>query len=61
VRIYYVKPGARFKEALTEVFALVVRGELEPPIAARYPMDKAAEALGMLVNGQAAGKIVLEA
>jgi synaptic vesicle membrane protein VAT-1 len=58
-RFYYVKPGARFAEALTEVFALVVRGELEPPIGGRYPLEKAAEALGVLVDGQATGKIIL--
>jgi synaptic vesicle membrane protein VAT-1 len=62
MRIYYVKAGERFTEALTQVFALVVDGELDPPIAARYPMDKAAEALRILVDGEATGgKILLEA
>lgn len=58
---YYVKPGPRFTEALTEVFALVASGELEPSIGARYPLEKAAEALRLLADGQATGKIVLEA
>lgn len=58
---YYVKPGPKFTEALTEIFALVAAGELDPPIAARYPLEKAAEALRLLTDGQAAGKIVLEA
>ncbi|HEX2131553.1 MAG TPA: medium chain dehydrogenase/reductase family protein [Actinophytocola sp.] len=58
---YYVKPGPRFAEALRQVFALVERGELEPTIEARYPLEKAAEALGRLADGTATGKIVLEA
>jgi synaptic vesicle membrane protein VAT-1 len=57
---YYVKPGPRFTEALVQVFDLVERGELEPTIEARYPLEKAALALGHLINGSATGKIVLE-
>ncbi|MCT2586264.1 medium chain dehydrogenase/reductase family protein [Actinophytocola gossypii] len=58
---YYVKGGASFAEALRQVFDLVERGELEPTIEARYPLEKAALALGHLVDGSATGKIVLEA
>lgn len=58
---YYVQAGPRFAAALTEVFALVERGELNPPIARRLPLDRAAEALRLLVEGRTSGKIVLEA
>lgn len=57
---YYVKPGPRFTEALTQVFALVAAGTLDPPITARYPLDKAAEALRVLTEGHSTGKVVLE-
>lgn len=60
-RLYYVRPGAGFTEALTEVFTLVATGELNPPIAKRLPLAEAAEALALLVSGQATGKVVLEA
>lgn len=59
-RFYYVKPGPRFTEALTEVFALTTQGHLNPPIAARYPLEKAAEALTLLLTGRTTGKILLE-
>ncbi|WP_460403481.1 medium chain dehydrogenase/reductase family protein [Actinophytocola sediminis] len=61
VSFYYVRPGARFTEALTEVYTLMARGELTPQIAARYPLEKAAEALRVLADGEATGKVVLEA
>jgi synaptic vesicle membrane protein VAT-1 len=58
---YYVKAGPRFTAALTEVFALVARGALTPQIARRLPLEQAAEGLRLLVEGQASGKVVLEA
>ena len=61
VAFYYVKPGPRFTEALTEVFALTEAGELNPPIAKRLPLENAAEALQLLLDGTTTGKIVLEA
>lgn len=57
---YYVRGGRRFAEALSEIFTLVAAGTVVPPIAARYPLEKAAEALEQLVAGRGAGKIVLE-
>jgi NADPH:quinone reductase-like Zn-dependent oxidoreductase len=57
---YYVPQGPRFTAALTEVFALVVRGELTPQIAQRLPLSAASEALALLVDGKASGKVVLE-
>ncbi len=58
---YYVKQGPAFAEALSEVFALVAAGELNPPIAKRLPLESAPEALRLLVDGTTSGKIVLEA
>jgi NADPH2:quinone reductase len=58
---YYVKPGRRFTEALTEVFTLVTAGELTPPIAKRLPLESAPEALRLLTEGTTSGKIVLQA
>ncbi|HEV7651840.1 MAG TPA: medium chain dehydrogenase/reductase family protein [Actinophytocola sp.] len=60
-RFYYVQSGARFTAALTEVFGLVERGELTPHIAERFPLEKAADALALLVDGKAGGKVVLDA
>ena len=60
-RFYYVKAGPRFTTALTEVFDLVARGSLTPRIARRLPLEQAAEALRLLVDGTASGKVVLEA
>jgi NADPH2:quinone reductase len=58
---YYVKPGRSFNKALTEVYALVAAGTLTPPIDARLPLPRAAEALQRLIDGTVTGKIVLEA
>jgi NADPH2:quinone reductase len=58
---FYVKAGERFNKALAEVFDLVTAGKLTPPIETRLPLIKAAEALQLLIDGKATGKIVLEA
>jgi NADPH:quinone reductase-like Zn-dependent oxidoreductase len=39
----------------------VAAGELTPPIDRRLPLEKAGEALQLLIDGQTTGKIVLEA
>lgn len=58
---FYIKAGARFNKALTEVFTLVAAGTLTPPIETRLPLTQAADALRLLMAGKATGKIVLEA
>jgi NADPH:quinone reductase-like Zn-dependent oxidoreductase len=58
---FYVKAGQRFNKALAEVFDLVTAGKLTPPIETRMPLTQAAEALQLLIDGKATGKIVLEA
>ncbi|SDN40905.1 medium chain dehydrogenase/reductase family protein [Allokutzneria albata] len=59
--MYYVKPGAGFTKALTEVLRLVAAGSLTPHIDRRMPLTDAVKALTLLSTGQATGKIVLEA
>ena len=58
---FYVKPGARFNDALKKVYELVAEGKLVPPIEKRLPLRDAAAALRLLMDGKATGKIVLEA
>jgi NADPH2:quinone reductase len=52
---------ATFYYALAEVYRLVLDGTLNPPIEKRLPLAKAPEALQLLMDGKATGKIVLEA
>lgn len=58
---YAVRAGAKFNVALAEVYRLVAAGKLDPPIDRRMPLEKAGEALQLLIDGHATGKIVLEA
>ncbi len=57
---YAVRAGTKFNAALAEVYRLVVAGELNPPIDRRMPLEKAPEALQLLIDGKTTGKIVLE-
>ncbi len=57
---YYVKRWPRFfQEDLSTVLSLLNSGEIEARAATRMPLEKASEALGFLVSGQASGKVVL--
>ncbi|SHG51047.1 medium chain dehydrogenase/reductase family protein [Streptoalloteichus hindustanus] len=60
-RLYYVRPTATFRSDLAEVIALFRDGKLDARVAHRLPLDRAAEALGLLVGGGVAGKVVLQA
>jgi len=55
--------AARFRAALrddlTQVFALLARGEITPQIAARVPLTEAARAVRLAESGTVAGKVVL--
>lgn len=57
---YYVKrwPGY-FEGDLTTVHSLLVEGKLESHVDGRMPLEKAAEALGVLASGKASSKLVL--
>ncbi len=49
-----------FREDLSKLIDLLGDGELEPVIAASFPLEEAARAHGLLVEGRLAGKIVLQ-
>jgi NADPH:quinone reductase-like Zn-dependent oxidoreductase len=51
---------ARTRAVLDAVAALVVAGVLDPHVAARFPLDRAAEALRTVEDGHAQGKVVIE-
>jgi NADPH:quinone reductase-like Zn-dependent oxidoreductase len=50
---------ARLRADLTQVFAALSRGEINPTIAARLQLSQAAEALRLAESGTVSGKIVL--
>ena len=57
---YYVQRWPKlFKEDLTTVLSLLAEGKIEARVDQRLPLEKAAEALGLLASGQASGKVVL--
>ena len=53
----------KFREALRDnlenVFGMVAAGQLQPAIAATYPLAQAADALRYAESGQAVGKVIL--
>jgi NADPH:quinone reductase-like Zn-dependent oxidoreductase len=49
----------RLREDLTNVFALLADGSLTAQVAARIPLQRAAEALRLAESGTVAGKVVL--
>lgn len=49
----------RHRENLSQLLAWVAEGRLEPRIGAVFPLDQAVEALQLIENRQAMGKIVL--
>src|SRR5918997_2363431 len=56
---YYVQRWPKlFKEDLTTVLSLLAEGKIEARVDQRLPLEKAAEALGLLASGQASGKVV---
>ena len=50
---------ARLREDLTAVFALLQQEVLQPQLAARLPLDRAAEALALAESHTVVGKVVL--
>ena len=57
---YYVKRWPKFfREDLSKVLALLAGGEIEAHVDSRLPLERASEALGLLVSGKASGKVVL--
>jgi NADPH:quinone reductase-like Zn-dependent oxidoreductase len=57
---YYVKRWPRFfREDLATVLSLLAGGKIEACVDRRLPLERAAEALGLLASGKVSGKIVL--
>ena len=48
-----------FREDLAKVLSLLAEGKIEAHASTRMPLGKAAEALALLVSGEARGKVVL--
>ena len=44
---------------MKELFELYSRGEIRPHISARFPLERAGEALQMLLDRKAMGKVVV--
>jgi NADPH:quinone reductase-like Zn-dependent oxidoreductase len=57
---YYVKRWPKlFSQDLATVLALLAEGKIEARVAEQMPLDRAAEALGILASGKTSGKVVL--
>ena len=57
---YYVQRWPKlFREDLSTVLSLLAEGKIEASVARRIPLERASEALGLLVSGKASGKVVL--
>jgi NADPH:quinone reductase-like Zn-dependent oxidoreductase len=57
---YYVKRWPKFfREDLSTVLSLLAEGKIEAHLDGRMPLEKAADALGLLASGRASGKLVL--
>lgn len=57
---FTAREPVKFKAQVAELFAMLADGRIAPRISARLPLDKGAEAIAMLENRQALGKIVVE-
>lgn len=58
---YLLSSGLAYgAEVAAEIAKLAAAGHINPPVGARFPLERASEALSMLDNRQATGKVVLE-
>ncbi|HVT22147.1 MAG TPA: NADPH:quinone oxidoreductase family protein [Mycobacteriales bacterium] len=58
---YVISSGLAYgAEVGVEIAKLAAAGHINPPVGARFPLEQAAQALAMLDNRQATGKVVLE-
>lgn len=49
----------RFRAQVAELFDLLAAGKISPRVSARFPLERGAEAIAMLENRQALGKVVV--
>ena len=59
MHLYDHDPEAR-RRVMDHVLELFAAGEIHPPIGARLPMERAAEAQTIVENGSALGRIILK-
>ena len=57
---YTAREPAKFRAQVTELFAMLKSGRIGPRISARYPLERGGEAIALLENRQALGKVVVE-
>jgi NADPH2:quinone reductase len=58
---YIMSSGLTYgAEVGVEIAKLAAAGHINPPIGARFPLERAGEALALMDNRQATGKVVLE-
>jgi NADPH2:quinone reductase len=58
---YIMSTGLAYgAEVGVEIAKLAAAGHIDPPIGARFPLERAGEALALMDNRQATGKVVLE-
>lgn len=50
---------AKFKAEVAQLFDMVKAGKIRPRVSARYPLAKGGEAIALLENRQAVGKVVV--
>ncbi|WP_225205815.1 NADPH:quinone oxidoreductase family protein [Novosphingobium huizhouense] len=49
----------KFKEEVAQLFEMVEQGKIRPRVSARFPLERGGEAIAMLENRQAVGKVVV--
>ena len=57
---FTVREPARFKAQVAELFSLLKAGKINPRVSARFALAEGREAIAMLENRQALGKVVVE-
>jgi NADPH2:quinone reductase len=58
---YVISSGLTYgAEVAAEIAKLAAAGHINPPVGARFPLERASEALALLDDRQATGKVVLE-
>ncbi|WP_353229573.1 NADPH:quinone oxidoreductase family protein [Novosphingobium sp.] len=57
---FVAREPLKFKEQVAELFAMLADGRIAPRIYARFPLERAAEAITSLENRSAVGKVVVE-
>lgn len=57
---FTAREPAKFRAQVAELFTMLQAGTIKPRVFARYPLERAGEAIALLENRQAVGKVVVE-